>query len=119
MLIHAYKQAWTLPGSIDSPPIILDKVDGGRGCPSAVDMWTREVYEVLEQCVTVPGEISRNTLHYLEQQCIAHGCRALNQLQLLQCEATQRLCWKGSFCDWTSEASKSLVHGNQTQTELC
>ena len=46
-------------------------------------MWTREVYEVLEQCVTVPGEISRITLHYLEQQCIAHGCRALNQLQLL------------------------------------
>jgi hypothetical protein len=38
MWIHAYKQAWALPGSIDSSPIILDKADGGRGCPSAVDM---------------------------------------------------------------------------------
>ncbi len=83
MWIRAYKQAWTLPGSIDSSPIILDKADGGRGCPFAVDMWTREVYEVLEQYVTVPGEISRIMIHYLEQQCIARGCHALNQLQLL------------------------------------
>jgi hypothetical protein len=46
-------------------------------------MWTREVYEVLEQCATVTGEISRIMMHYLEPQCIAHGCYALNQLQLL------------------------------------
>ena len=83
MWIRAYKQAWTLPGSIDSSPVILDKVDGGRGCPSAADMWTREVYDTIEQCVSVPGEISRITTHYLQQQCVAHGCKALNQFQLL------------------------------------
>ncbi len=46
-------------------------------------MWTCEVYEVLEQCVTEPGEISQITTHYLQQQCTAHGCHALNQFQLL------------------------------------
>ena len=81
--IRAYKQAWTLPGSTDSSPIILDQAEGGRGCPSAVDLWTREVFEVMEQCVCLPGDISRITIHCLQQQCIAHGCYALNQLQLL------------------------------------
>ena len=49
--VRAYKQAWTLSGSIDSSPMILSVDDGDRGCPSAVDLLTREVYEVLEQCV--------------------------------------------------------------------
>ena len=55
--VRAYKQAWTLSGSIDSSPMMLCVEDGGRGCPSAVDLWTCEVYEVLEQCVGLPGEI--------------------------------------------------------------
>ena len=83
MWIRAYKQAWTLPGSMDSSPIMLDQSDGGRGCPSATNLWTREALDVLEQCVSLPGEISRIVLHYLQQQCYAHGCHALNQLQLL------------------------------------
>ena len=70
-------------GSINSPPVILDKVDEGRGCPSATDMWTHKVYEAIQQCDSVPGEISRITTHYLQQQCMAHGCKALNQFQLL------------------------------------
>ena len=63
--------------------MMLSVEDGGRSCPSAVDLWTREVYDVLEQCVGLLGEISQITTHYLQQQCIAHGCSALNQLQLL------------------------------------
>ncbi len=39
--------------------MMLSVEDGGRGCASAVDLWTREVYEVLEQCVGLPGEISQ------------------------------------------------------------
>ncbi len=76
MWVRAYKQAWTLSGSTDSSPMMLSVEDGGRGCPSAVDLWTREVYDVtvLEQCVGLPGEISQITTHYLQQQCIAHGC---------------------------------------------
>jgi hypothetical protein len=62
--IRAYKQAWTLSGSIDSSPMILSVDDGGRGRSSAVDLWTREVYEVLEQCVGLPCEISQITTHY-------------------------------------------------------
>ena len=63
--------------------MMLSVEDGGRGCPSAIDLWTREVYEMLEQCVGLPGEISQIMTHYLRQQCIAHGCSALNQLQHL------------------------------------
>jgi hypothetical protein len=71
MRICGYKQAWTLPGSIDSSPFKLDKADGGRGChgPSAVDMWTREMNKAIELCICVIAEISRMTTHYLQQQC--------------------------------------------------
>ena len=83
MWIRAYKQAWTLPGRMDSSPIMLDQSDGGRGCPSATNLWIREALDVLEQCVSLPSEISSIVMHYLQQQCNAHGCHALNQLQLL------------------------------------
>ena len=83
MWARAYKQAWTLPGSMDTSPIILDQSEGGRGCPSAISLWTKEVFDVIEQCVSLPGEVSRIVIHYLKQQCIAHGCHTLNQLQLL------------------------------------
>ena len=66
-----------LPSSIDSSPMILDIADGGRGCPSAVH------YEVMDQCVSLPGEISHIMTHCLQQQCISQGCYTLNQLQLL------------------------------------
>ena len=83
MWIKGYKQAWTLPGSMDSSPIILDQSDGGRGCPLAANLWIREALDVLEQCISLPGEISRIVLRDLAQQCSAHGCHTLNQLQLL------------------------------------
>ena len=83
MWIKAYKQAWALPCSMDSSPIILDQSDGGRGCPLATTLWTREALDVLEQCISLPGEISTIVRRHLTQQCNAHGCHALNQLQLL------------------------------------
>jgi len=83
MWIRAYKRAWTLPGSMDSSPILLDPSLGGRGCPSATNLWIRETLDVLEQCVSLPGEISKIVIHHLKQQCTMHGCHALNQLQLL------------------------------------
>jgi hypothetical protein len=46
-------------------------------------MWTREALEVIEQCVSLPGETSQIVRHYLRQQCISRGCETLNQLQLL------------------------------------
>jgi hypothetical protein len=83
MWIRAYKQAWTLPRSMDSSPIMLDQSDGGRGCPSATTLCIREALDVLEQCISLPGETSRIVMYCLRQQCHAHGCHALNQLQLL------------------------------------
>ncbi len=80
---RAYKQAWTISSSTDSSPFILGQPDGGRGCPLESTMWTREALEVIEQCVSLPGETSQIVRHYLRQQCISRGCETLNQLQLL------------------------------------
>ncbi len=46
-------------------------------------MWTREALEVIEQCVSLPGETSQIVRHYTRQQCISRGCETLSQLQLL------------------------------------
>ncbi len=83
MWTRANKQAWTISSSTDSSPYILGQFDGGRGCPLASTMWTREALEVIEQCVSLPGETSQIVRHYLRQQCISRGCETLNQLQLL------------------------------------
>jgi hypothetical protein len=74
---------------MDSSPFILGQSDGGRDCPLASTLWTREALDVIEQCVSLPGETSQIVRHYLRQQCISHGCHTLNQLQLLV-----RICGK-------------------------
>ena len=81
--IGAFKHAWTLPRSTDSTPLVLDLKEGGRECPSAVEVWILEVLDVLDQCVSLPGEISRLVTYHLQQLCVDHGCYALNQLQYL------------------------------------
>ena len=85
MWIRAYKQAWFKKGarSMDSSPIILARKDGGRACPSAHEICMHEVLATLDQCMTLPGEISCIVLHHLRKECHAHGCAALNQMQLL------------------------------------
>jgi hypothetical protein len=45
------KQAWEYPQSMDSSPIILDKADSGRACPSARAVWTEDTLTVLDQCI--------------------------------------------------------------------
>ncbi len=81
MWTRAYKQEWTISSSTDSSPLIPGQPDGGRGCPLASIMLTREALEVIEQCVSLPGETSQIVRHYLRQQCISRGCKTLNQLQ--------------------------------------
>jgi hypothetical protein len=83
MWTRAYKQAWTISSSMDSSHFILGQPDGGRGCPLASTMWTREALKFIEQCVSLPGETSQIVWHYLCQQYISRGCQTLNQLQLL------------------------------------
>ena len=36
-----------------------------------------------EQCIGLPGEISRQAVQHLQRSCLDHGCYALNQLQCL------------------------------------
>ena len=56
---------------MDSSPM-LDQSYGGRGCPSATNLWIREVLDVLEQYVSLSGVVLRIVMHYLKQQCAVH-----------------------------------------------
>ena len=47
-------------------------------------MWIREAVDTLDQCMSLPGGISQIVRQYLVQECIAHGCVALNQLLVTQ-----------------------------------
>ncbi len=66
---------------MDSSPIILDKADSGRGCPSARAVWTEDTLRVVDQCIQLPGEVSTLVLDYVRLACSSRGCAALNQLQ--------------------------------------
>jgi hypothetical protein len=79
----AYKHAWNLPRSMDSTPIILDQEHGGRACPCATEVWIRAGLDALDQCISLPGEISRIVTAHLQNACHDHRCYALNQLQCL------------------------------------
>ena len=79
----AYKQAWSFSSNMDGSPIVLNRDDGGRECPSAVEEWTQAVLDLWDKCISLPGEISRIVTHTLNQGCLDHGCYALNQLQCL------------------------------------
>ena len=85
MWIRAYKQAWFKAAArgMDSSPFVLDKNAGGRQCPSAIEVWMRDVLDTLDQCMTLPCEIAQFILFHLRQECCDHGCTALNQMQSL------------------------------------
>ncbi len=76
--VAAYKQAWKFSKTLDSSPMCLDRDEGGRACPSAVE---DAVLEVWEQGIGLPGEIQRQAMQHLQRSCLDHGCYALNQLQ--------------------------------------
>jgi hypothetical protein len=64
-------------------PILLDKKDRGQGCPSAADMCTAEVLDMLKQCLSLQNKISQIIKQYLYIQCTNNGCSAINRLQKL------------------------------------
>ncbi len=49
--ILAYKQAWSFSSNMDGSPIVLNRDDGGRECPSAVEECTRAVPDLWDKCI--------------------------------------------------------------------
>ncbi len=68
--IAACMQAWTLTAKMDGSPMNFGQTEEGRGCPSA---WLRDVLDLLDQCINLPGEVSQNVMHHLEQTCADHA----------------------------------------------
>jgi hypothetical protein len=66
---------------MDSLPIILDKADSGRACPSARAVWTKDTLTLLDQYIQLPGEISTLVLNQVQLACSSRGCAALSHLQ--------------------------------------
>jgi hypothetical protein len=66
MWARAYTHPWGFSKGMDGSPIILGQSEGGRGCPSATKMWIKEALDTLDQCISLPGEISRIVGHYLK-----------------------------------------------------
>ena len=66
-----YKQAWYKKAarSADATPIILSNNDDVEGCPSAIDVWARDVLDLHDQCMSLPGEISQLSLYFLASSC--------------------------------------------------
>ena len=83
MWIRAYKQIWfgRAGRSADSSPMVLDLLAGGRNCPSPTEIWIRDVLDLHDQCLALPGEIAQLVTCNLQQTCLDHGCTALSQLQ--------------------------------------
>ena len=83
MWSSGYKQAWYKEAArgADATPMILSTNDGGRDCPSACEVWIRDVLDLYDQCLSLPGEISQLCSYFLHQTCISRGCWTLNQLQ--------------------------------------
>ncbi len=46
-------------------------------------MWAREILDMYEQCLSLPGKISQMFGQNLRQQCTLHCCHTLSQLQYL------------------------------------
>jgi hypothetical protein len=40
-----------------SSPMCLDRDEGGRACPSAVEEWICAVLDAWEQCIGLPGDL--------------------------------------------------------------
>ncbi len=116
MWARAYKAAWGLSQGPGSSPIIIGQSEGGRGCPLATKIWIREVADMYEQCLSLPGEISQMVRQYLRQQCTSHGCHTLNQLQyLLQISGTADTVLELFLLrnkDWRSRVHGSLILTN-------
>jgi hypothetical protein len=101
----------TLPRSIDSTPIAVDKEHGGRECPSAIKVWIRAVLDTLDQCLSLSGEIANIVTAYLHNSCLDYGCYALNQLQRLLRVSLRRQLLSGFFSVSTSKGWNCQVHG--------
>jgi hypothetical protein len=76
--VQTYRVAWRLPRGADTSILRLDMRDGGRGCPSALEMWIKDVLSTYEQCLRVPGEVHLLTSYSVAMECKVHGCTTLS-----------------------------------------
>jgi hypothetical protein len=68
---------------MDNSPLVLAGTAGDCESRSAQEIYMQEALETPDQCMTLTGEIAQLILSHLQHECWAHGCSALDQLQLL------------------------------------
>mmetsp|Transcript_17308 Transcript_17308/g.47654 ORF Transcript_17308/g.47654 Transcript_17308/m.47654 type:complete len:254 (-) Transcript_17308:604-1365(-) len=79
--VRAYRIAWRMPDGTDSGLFRLPPRGGGRGCPSATQIWLADALQLLDHCDRIPGEVRTVVRQATLHECKAHGCLDLFQLQ--------------------------------------
>mmetsp|Transcript_17304 Transcript_17304/g.47643 ORF Transcript_17304/g.47643 Transcript_17304/m.47643 type:complete len:271 (-) Transcript_17304:357-1169(-) len=85
--VRAYRIAWRMPDGTDSGLFRLPPRGGGRGCPSATQIWLADALQLLDHCDRIPGEVRTVVRQATLHECKAHGC-----LDLFQLQRAMRLC---------------------------
>mmetsp|Transcript_17302 Transcript_17302/g.47638 ORF Transcript_17302/g.47638 Transcript_17302/m.47638 type:complete len:294 (-) Transcript_17302:292-1173(-) len=85
--VRAYRIAWRMPDGTDSGLFRLPPRGGGRGCPSATQIWLADALQLLDHCDRIPGEVRTVVRQATLDECKAHGC-----LDLFQLQRAMRLC---------------------------
>lgn len=79
--VRGYRGAWGLPQGTDASLFRLSRSRGGRGCPSALGVWTAEAVSLVTQCLRKAGVIAQLMTDDLQRVCMLRGCLTLYQLQ--------------------------------------
>ena len=77
---------------VDTSLFRLSSRHGGRGCPTAHEVWILEAMSLVSQCLHKRGVIEQLMVDDLQRACVNRGCLSLYQLQrFLRLVPTQSL----------------------------
>ena len=78
--VGGFRGAWHMP-TVDTSLFRLSPRHGGRGCPTAHEVWILEAMSLILQCLHKRGVIAQLMVDDLQQACVHRGCLSLYQLQ--------------------------------------
>ena len=78
--VAGFRAAWNMP-TMDGSLFRLCQRYGGRGCPTAHEVWTTEAMSLISQCLGTGGVVAQLMVADLQRACLGRGCLSLFQLQ--------------------------------------
>ena len=78
--VGGFRGAWHM-STVDTALFRLSPRHGGRGCPTAHEVWTLEAMSLISQCLHKRGVIAQLMVDDLQRACVNRDCLSLYQLQ--------------------------------------